>query len=130
MRRMAFSTTVEQMRNQSKTVTRRDPATWVDLKPGDRVLAIEKGMGLPKGARQVVIGEIEIVSNRVERAIDVDLDDVEREGFPAMTPADWLAEVWWELHGPVTPMTEMRRIEFRHVADPESCISGIIHDSE
>lgn len=111
---MSFSATVEQMRNRTKTVTRRDPDTWTTLKAGDRLLAIEKGMGLAKGERQVVIGEIEIVSNRVERAIDLDIEDVEREGFPGMTPADWLTEVWWELHGPVDANTPMRRIEFRH----------------
>jgi len=116
-RRMSFSATVEQMRDQTKTVTRRDPDTRCHLKPGDRLTAVEKAMGLKAGEKQVVIGDIEIVSNRVERAIDLTDEDVEREGFPSMTPSDWLTEVWWDLHGAVEPTTKMRRIEFRHLTE-------------
>lgn len=116
MRRMSFAATPKQMWAGLKTVTRRDPKTWVNLQPGDRLLAVERAMGLKRGERQVPIGVIEIVSNRVERAIDLDDEDVEREGFPGMTAEDFLAEVWGELHaGQVDPETKMRRIEFRHV---------------
>lgn len=117
MRRMSFSATIDQMRAGTKTVTRRHPDTWAKLQPGARILAVEKAMGLAKGERQVPIGVIEIISNRVERAIDLTQEDVEREGFPGMTPSDWLTEVWWGLHGPVEPTTKMRRLEFRHIAN-------------
>lgn len=49
-RRMSCSMTVDAVRDRSKTVTRRHVDTWRDLKPGDRLVLIEKGMGLPKGA--------------------------------------------------------------------------------
>lgn len=35
MRRMAFSATIDQMHDKSKTVTRRHPDTWKDLQPAD-----------------------------------------------------------------------------------------------
>ena len=49
MRNMSFYHTTEQIRNRSKTVTRR--LGWAFLKPGDRVRAIVKGRGLKKGQK-------------------------------------------------------------------------------
>ena len=46
-RRMSCSMTVPAVRDRTKTVTRRHVDTWRDLAPGDRVVLIEKGMGLP-----------------------------------------------------------------------------------
>lgn len=58
--------TIPAVRARVKTVTRRHVDTWKDLKPGDRLTLIEKGMGLPKGAKQVVLTEVEITDVRVE----------------------------------------------------------------
>ena len=55
MRYMSFMLTKRQFKERTKTVTRRHVDTWQTLKPGDRLTLIEKGMGLPKGARQVVL---------------------------------------------------------------------------
>lgn len=65
-RRMSCSMTIAAVRDRTKTVTRRHVDTWCTLKPGDQLTLIEKGMGLPKGAKQVALAEVEIVDVRVE----------------------------------------------------------------
>ena len=65
MRRISFTLTIEQVRSQTKWVTRR--IGWDNLKAGDRLQPIEKGMGLKKGERQTLLGSpIEVVSIRKE----------------------------------------------------------------
>jgi hypothetical protein len=121
---MSFSATVDAMRAGTKTVTRRDPSTWTNLKPGDRLLAVEKAMGLPKGARQVPIGVIEVINVRVEPLYLVgwEQDDdgrsvgAAREGFGS---DDAFGEAWIDLHGRYDPEGQVRRIEFRHVTGSE-----------
>src|SRR5690606_4165187 len=88
-RRMSCSMTVDAVRARTKTVTRRHVDTWKELKPGDRLTLIEKGMGLPKGAKQVVLAEVEIVDVRVEPIIRIvrgyGPDEMVAEGFPPDT---------------------------------------------
>lgn len=99
-RRMSCSLTVPAVRDRSKTVTRRHVDTWRDLKPGDRVTLVEKAMGLPKGARQVVLAEVEIVDVRVEPILAV-LDELgapAREGLPDMS-SDGFISFWLRSHG-------------------------------
>lgn len=109
-RRMSVSLTVDPVRRMVKTETRRDPATWVGLKPGDRLTLIEKGMGLPKGAKQVVICEVEILSNQIEPIDLVTAAAVGREGlWPVASGAvrrgdatiekAWFRQFWCESHG-------------------------------
>ena len=121
-RRMSCSMTVGSVRDRTKTVTRRHIDTWRDLKPGDRLILIEKGMGLPKGARQVVLTEVEIVDVRVESILDV-LDEVgatAREGLPEMTPAEFV-RFWLDAHGyravhyDDALFVDCRRIEWRYL---------------
>lgn len=99
-RRMSCALTIDAVRNRTKTVTRRHVDTWTTLKPGDRLTLIEKGMGLPKGARQVVLAEVVIVSVRVEPLTDVwtEPDAVESEGITDMSP-NRFAYWWAESHG-------------------------------
>jgi hypothetical protein len=47
MRRISFALTTTQVQNRTKTVTRR--LGWNNLKPGDRLQPIYKGMGVEKG---------------------------------------------------------------------------------
>jgi hypothetical protein len=63
MRLISFSLTTRQVRDGSKTVTRR--LGWADLKPGERLQACVKCMGIPKGGHVEKIRVIECVSNRV-----------------------------------------------------------------
>ena len=122
-RRMSCSLTVDAVRERRKTVTRRHVDTWRNLKPGDRLTLIEKGMGLPKGSRQIVVAEVEVLSNRVEALYDIDDRDVEREGFDGWTPGEFCS-FWLESHGyrPQTQNEAMavqcRRICWRYLDDP------------
>lgn len=122
-RRMSCSMTVGSVRDRTKTVTRRHIDTWRDLQPGDRLILIEKGMGLPKGARQVVLTEVEIVDVRVERILDVADEPraTEREGLPDMDPSEFI-RFWLDGHGyravrhyDDMVFVECRRIEWRYL---------------
>lgn len=111
-RRMSCSMTVDAVRDRSKTVTRRHVDTWRDLKPGDRLVLIEKGMGLPKGARQVVLAEVEIVDVRVESILKVATEPAAcaREGFPDWPPEDFI--LFWLTSHPKPPASPTPGVEF------------------
>ena len=114
MRNMAFSITTEQMYAQTKSVTRR--LGWSFLKPGDVVMAVEKGMGLKKGEKVKQIYPIEIVSIRGERLSDITLEDVAREGFPQMNVPEFV-RMFAKSHG--CDVHEcVNRIEFKPLAQP------------
>lgn len=119
-RRMSCSMTVEAVRDRSKTVTRRHIENWAFLKPGDHLTLIEKGMGLPKGSKQVVLAEVEVLDVRQETLRQVTAFEVAREGlldraldegqqFADYYDADDLPRVWFQafwasshLHGSLT----------------------------
>jgi len=119
--------TIDAVRDRSKTVTRRHVDTWQTLKAGDRLTLIEKGMGLPKGATQVVLAEVEIVSVRVEPlgAIYDEMRGTDAEGLPHMSWGEF-CRFWADGHGysksAVTHLDLMavpcRRIEWRYIGDP------------
>lgn len=130
-RRMSVSMTLEAVRARQKTVTRRHVDTWRTLAPGDRLTLIEKGMGLPKGAKQVTVAEVEVVDVRVEPIRAVTPDEIRLEGFD---PDEWTSltwATWWagghgypiRIHpggwSPLVPGDlddiECRRIEWRYL---------------
>ncbi len=120
-RRMSCSMTVEQVEDRSKTETRRHTDTWKDLKPGDRLTLIEKGMGLKKGEKQRVLAEVVVTAVSVEPLYDIDEDGCEREGFPHLTP-DEFCDMWLDSHGYGHLLTqnecmavECRRIQWRYL---------------
>ena len=78
---MSCSMTIDAVRERRKTVTRRHVNTWGTLRPGDRLTLIEKGMGLPLGAKQVVLAEVEITNVRVETLRNVTTAEVVAEGL-------------------------------------------------
>lgn len=86
---MAFSMTTPQMYAHTKDVTRR--LGWANLKAGDIVTAVVKGMGLKKGEKIQVIGPIEILSVRSEPLYEITPDDVLREGFPEYNTEEFIA---------------------------------------
>jgi hypothetical protein len=118
MRHMSFSLTTRQFIDGTKDVTRR--VGWRNLKPGDRFMAVRKAMGLKKGEKVETLGACEVVSNTAERVIDIvarptrgGRSEVEREGFPTMTPEQF-AGMFCE-HMNVTGMTSINRIEFKRI---------------
>lgn len=125
-RRMSVSMTLDAVRERRKTVTRRHVDTWRTLRSGDRLTLIEKGMGLPKGARQVIVAEVEVVDVRVEPLWNITEDDVIAEGFEGWLPGEFCS-MWMESHGygRVTAQHEAmavpcRRIEWRYLDEEVS----------
>ena len=113
---MSCSMTVDQVRDESKTETRRDVDTWKNLKPGDRLLLIEKGMGLKKGEKQRVLAEVEVTEVDVVPLWDIDEDGCKAEGFPNMTPGEF-CKFWMDGHGygRVVSQNDAMSIECRRI---------------
>lgn len=152
-RLMSFSKTIRQIREGTKTVTRRDG--WRFLKVGDAVEGIEwsawvggrwacencgwngtqpkfqigkteyitKCAGCGAGDGYLVrrlpqrLGLFRVVSVRRERLGDITQDDVAREGFPDLTPAEFV-ELYCSPKSP-DPDREVTRIEFCPVGASE-----------
>lgn len=87
MRNISFALTTAQIRQQTKTVTRR--MGWTSLRPGTLLQPVVKSQGLKKGETVDRIGAaVRVVSVRHERLADMGHDDageLAREGFPEMT---------------------------------------------
>lgn len=64
MRSMSFALTTEQVRARTKTVTRR--IGWTFLKPGYRIRAVVKCMGLKKGEKVEPLAVLRVVDVRRE----------------------------------------------------------------
>lgn len=122
MRLISFSLTKDQVRDRSKTVTRR--LGWRDLKPGTVLRAVEKAQGLRKGETVVPLATIRVVNVRREplRRLTDDvaygIREVAAEGFcwreDAASPAHFVA-FFCRSHKGGTPDTEVTRIQFVYV---------------
>lgn len=108
MQNMSFSLTTKQVRNKSKTVTRR--LGWSKLTPGTVLQAVRKCQGLKKGERVEPICLIRIKSVQPERLDSITAEDVVREGFPDMTPEQFVS-MFCE-HNKCSPESIVQRIEF------------------
>ena len=142
---MSFALTTEQVRQQTKTVTRR--IGWERLKPGTLLQPIVKGQGLKKGERvEKIGGPIRVISVRQELLMrmttDVDYGFAEttREGFPVGHDKHWpslfiemfcnshrvivsLPNPVWHQRGEtrsVRPDDTVTRIEFEYTQAPSS----------
>lgn len=112
MRQMAFSLTTSQIKARTKTVTRR--VGWWALPVGTLITAVRKGMGLKKGERVDRLGVIRIVDVRTEPLSDVTVEDCAREGFPELTPAEFV-EMFWRSHRGISRHEPVTRIAFEYV---------------
>lgn len=114
MRNMSFSMTTDQFIDGSKDVTRR--FGWWFLKPGDRVRAVKKAMGLKKGEQIESLGIIEIVSARGEPLNHITDEDCRREGFPSFSPLDFVNFILAKFPSK-EPHDIINRIEFKRISD-------------
>lgn len=87
MRLMSFAATTEQFRDGSKSVTRR--CGWTHARAGQRVLAVEKARAVRVEDR-VELGIVEFVDVRREPLEAITAEDVVAEGFPGMTPEEFV----------------------------------------
>lgn len=119
MRNISFALTTEQVRNQTKTVTRR--TGWKALKVGDMLQPVVKGMGLKPGERvERIGGPIRVVAvhreflDRLTVDTDYGFAETTREGFPDGHPKHWPSEFvkfFCDTHG-CKPDEFVTRIEF------------------
>lgn len=103
--------TTEQYLARTKTVTRR--LGWYRIKIGEVLNGVEKGQGLKKGEKMVRLGQHRVLGARLEPLNAITQDDVVREGFPEMTPADFV-KMFCEHHA-CPPDETVNRIEFEYV---------------
>lgn len=109
---MSVSLTEPQVLARTKTVTRR--VGWLMLKPGDRLTLCQKVMGRRKGEPLVRICDVEVVSVRREPLDRIDAADLEAEGFPERTAAEFVT-FFCATHKGCTAATVVTRIEWRYV---------------
>jgi hypothetical protein len=110
---MSFAMTTPQIRAGTKTVTRR--LGWVNLKPGEILMACEKCQGIPKGEKVVKIRAIRVVAVNREFLYDIDqrAGDVKKEGFPDMLDR-WFVEMFMKANH-CRYGQKVNRIEFEYV---------------
>lgn len=116
MRNMSFALTTDQIRNQTKTVTRR--IGWKHAKAGDIVQPVVKCQGIPKGGRVEKIGPpIRFVAVDEVQLDDISFPpqehDVAREGFPHMSGSEFV-KFFCEKNGCPTHQ-RVTRIEFEYL---------------
>lgn len=110
-RNISFFLTIDQFKNRSKTVTRR--LGWKTVKPGDILMGVEKGQGIPKGGL-VRLGLIRVKHVSFEPLNAITIEECEREGFPDMTPAEFV-RMFCFANGDCLPEDFVTRIEFEYV---------------
>lgn len=119
-RNISFALTTQQFIDGTKDVTRR--MGWLNLKPGDVLCGVKKGMGLKPGEKVERLGMIEVVSVRREPANQICADlaygaeEVRREGFPDWNEQQFL-EFFCDSHG-CDPSDHVTRIEFKKLPGP------------
>ena len=125
-RNMSFALTTDQIRNQTKTVTRRKG--WKFLKVGDVINACVKCMGLKPGEKIERLGQIRVTDVRRERLGRMVLDrrygreEAAREGFPEKTGYAFADMFCQHMGGGLDQ--KVTRIEFeyleeeKHASDP------------
>jgi len=109
---MAVSLTEPQVRARAKTVTRR--IGWRMLRPGDQLTLCRKMMGRRRGEPLERIAAVEVISVRREPLDAITLADLAAEGFPQMTPAEFVT-FFCRTHRSCGPGTEVTRIEWRYI---------------
>jgi hypothetical protein len=122
MRNISFSLTTDQVKNRTKTVTRRHG--WRFLKPGDVLCGAKKCMGLKPGEKMERLATIRVVDIRFEplRAMTDDIkygfSETNKEGFGDDPKLKWpsaFVEFFCGSHKDCTPDTEVTRIEFEYI---------------
>ena len=118
-RNMSFALTTDQIRNRTKTVTRR--IGWGFLNCGDIVNACVKCMGLKPGEKIERLGKIRIVSTRLEplssmvHDMEYGCSEAAREGFPGMTGYKFVVMFCDHMKPPLGSDTLVNRIEFEYL---------------
>lgn len=123
-RNMSFSLTTQQIRDRTKTVTRR--LGWKNIKIGERLNACVKCMGLRPGETIERIALIEVVGVLQEplwtliRDKDYGKREAAKEGFPQLSGDEFVAMFCEHMRPLFGVATEVTRIQFRFIDEKES----------
>ncbi len=112
-RNMSFALTTEQIKNRTKTVTRR--FGWLFLKPGDEVYAVEKSLGLKKGEKIVHLAHLRILSAQQEPLNNITYRECGYEGFPHYTPGQFINMLRNHYKKKIDSSELINRIEFEYI---------------
>lgn len=122
-RLMSVAFTEQQVRDRTKTVTRRKG--WTFLKPGDRLTLCRKVMGRKPGEPLVRIAEVEVVSVEREKLCRIyqnehyGVGEMILEGFRGLDPATFIKRYFVEAQG-MSPLADVTRIEWRYLDELEA----------
>ncbi|MFI6959663.1 hypothetical protein ACIBJI_40130 [Nocardia sp. NPDC050408] len=111
-RLMSVFLTEAQVRDRSKAVTRR--MGWLMARPGDQLTLCRKVRGRKPGEPLVRITTVEIVSVRREPLSAITAEDVAAEGFPRMSPPEFI-DFFCSTHRGCRPESTVTRIHWRYL---------------
>lgn len=119
MQLMACSLTTDAVLERRKTVTRRFQS-WGTLRPGVSLCLVRKSMGRhrPDGTVEPLhrLAVVTIVDVDTQRLDAIPAADVEREGFPGWTPAQFV-KMFTDSHHGCGPGSLVAVIRFRYRDD-------------
>jgi hypothetical protein len=118
---MSVAFTEQAVRDRTKTVTRRQG--WAFLKAGDRLTLCRKVMGRKPGEPLVRIAHVEVMSVGRERLRQITADEVALEGFPGMSPEEFIRRFFVVAQG-MSRDDFVTRIEWRYLDDPAISAEG------
>jgi hypothetical protein len=113
-RLMSVAMTEEAVRRRTKTVTRRKG--WAYLRAGERITLCRKVMGRRHGEPLVRIVDVQVVSVRREPLKSITAEEVAREGFPGMSPQEFVRTFFVVAQG-IQPDDVVTRIEWVYVGE-------------
>lgn len=113
-RNMSVAMTVQAVRARQKTVTRRKG--WLMLKAGDELTLCLKCQGRKPGEPLVRLANVEVVDVRRERLDAITAEEVAREGFPGMSPDEFI-DRYFVVAQHIAPSDVVTRIEFKYLDD-------------
>lgn len=122
MRNISFMLTTQQVRDRTKTVTRRNG--WRFAKAGDVLMAVGKSQGLGKGGKIKRLGPIRLVSVSPEQLNEICINqqygraEMIKEGFPPphrLSDPGYFMDFFCSSHRGCHPNTIITRIEFEYL---------------
>lgn len=111
---MSVALTTQAVRDRVKTQTRRDG--WLSLKAGDQLALCPKYRGVRRADRELLT-VVDVLAVRREPLQAISASDVVAEGFPSLTPEQFV-EFFCATHRGVEPTSEVTRIEWAY---PRMC---------
>lgn len=119
-RNMSFMLTTEQVRDRSKTVTRR--LGWWNVKGGEILNACEQCQGIKRGEKINKLARIRVLNSCPTHLADISREDCKREGFPKLQPHEFV-EMFCQ-HNKCLPSTTVNRIEFEYLDEAVPMLSN------